>query len=161
MSAVYSRLCLKCSGVRRGLLSACKWIFCVHRFCEDCLLAALTVSAVPAVIDEPGGTLHPRLQEREREGEDCCSIISHDLTRLIMPPQIPACHYADKSRLICINALNDHICSSRCGGGSEAVSRSPTPTRPRPERLNGRCRKSLADATIANPRWMRWISTAG
>lgn len=95
MSRVYSRLRLQCSGVHRGLLSACKWIFCVHRFCEDCLLAALTVSAVPAVIDEPGGTLHPRLEERE--GENCCSIISHDLTRLIMPPQIPARHYSDKA----------------------------------------------------------------
>ena len=36
-------------------------------FCEDCLLAALTVSAVPAVIDEPGGMLHPPVEERERE----------------------------------------------------------------------------------------------
>lgn len=48
-------------------LSACKWIFCVLHFCEDCLLAALTVSAVPAVIDEPGGTLHPPVDEREKE----------------------------------------------------------------------------------------------
>lgn len=30
-------------------------------------MAALTVSAVPAVIDEPGGTLHPPVEERERE----------------------------------------------------------------------------------------------
>lgn len=29
-------------------------------------MAALTVSAVPAVIDEPGGTLHPPVEERER-----------------------------------------------------------------------------------------------
>jgi len=31
-------------------------------------LAALTVSAVPAVIDEPGGTLYSPVEEREREG---------------------------------------------------------------------------------------------
>lgn len=30
-------------------------------------MAALTVSAVPAVIDEPGGTLHPPVEEEERE----------------------------------------------------------------------------------------------
>lgn len=89
MSAVYSRLRLKCSGVRGGLLSACKWIFCARRFCEDCLLAALTVSALPAVIDEPGaGAPSPTPAEKER-GENCCSIISPDLTRLIMPPRIP------------------------------------------------------------------------
>lgn len=50
-------------------LSAYKWIFCALHFCEDCLLAALTVSAVPAVIDEPGGTLHPPGRGgRKREG---------------------------------------------------------------------------------------------
>lgn len=46
------------SGTCRGAptLSGRKWIFRALHFCEDCLLAALTVSAVPAVIDEPGGT---------------------------------------------------------------------------------------------------------
>lgn len=64
-------LYMGCYGTHRGPLSASKWIFCVLHFCEDCLLAALTVSAVPAVIDEPGGILHPLAEERERgrEGE--------------------------------------------------------------------------------------------
>jgi len=48
-------------------LRACKWIFCALHFCEGCLLAALTISAVPAVIDEPGGTLHPPAEEEGRE----------------------------------------------------------------------------------------------
>lgn len=32
-------------------------------------MAALTVSAVPAVIDEPGGTLHPLVETRVRVSE--------------------------------------------------------------------------------------------
>lgn len=106
MSAVYSRLRLKCSGVRGGLLSACKWIFRVHRFCEDCLLAALTVSALPAVIDEPGASA-PSPTPAKREGENCCSIISHDLTRLIMPPQILACRSSHNAASFASTPPND------------------------------------------------------
>lgn len=95
MTAVHSASHMECYGIRRGPLPACKWIFCALHFCEDCLLAALTISAVPAVIDEPGGTLHPPVEERERE--NCCSIISHDLTYLIMLLQIPACHSSNKA----------------------------------------------------------------
>lgn len=77
-------------------LSAYKWIFYVLHFCEGCLLAALTISAVPAVIYEPGGTLHPP-GGGEREGKNCCSIISHDLPCLIMLLHIPAHYYSNEA----------------------------------------------------------------
>lgn len=71
MTAVHSHgpACHDLGAAEAPAASARKWIFCVLRFCEACLLAALTVSAVPAVIDEPGGALYSPGEEREREIE--------------------------------------------------------------------------------------------